>query len=117
MAVATSALLWTRVSASAAWLGLLAGAATLLVLRGALTRRSTAWISAVVGTLTIASAGGALAWLFGHVAETPAAPSIAAVLGAVVAALPPAWGYSLLARRTLDGRDSVVPSSAAPFSG
>ena len=52
LAVGTTALLWTRFASNAAWLGLLAGAVTLLLLRLALAHRYTVWISAAIGTLT-----------------------------------------------------------------
>jgi hypothetical protein len=113
----TAALLWARFASHAAWIGLLAGAVSLLVLRLALTHRYTVWFAAVVGTLTVAAAGGSVAWLFGHVVEAPSAPSIAAVLGSLGAALPPAWGYSQLAkRRANDDRDSLIDPVSVPSS-
>lgn len=117
VALGTTALLWTRFGGNAAWLGLVAGAVTLLVLRLALAHRYTLWFSAVVGTLTTASLGAAVAWLFGHVVEAPVAPSLAAVLGAVLAALAPAWAYSQLAqRRGSSDRDSLIDPISVPSS-
>ena len=117
VALGTTALLWTRFATNAAWLGLLAGALALLVLRLALAHRYTVWISAAVGTLTLSSVGGALGWIFGHVVETPSAPSVAAVLGALLAALAPAWAYSQLAKRRASGaRDSLIDPISAPTS-
>ena len=75
------------------------------------------WIAAGFGTLTIAALGGALAWLFGHAVESPAAPSIAAVLGALFASLGPAWSYAHLARRRAeDVRDSLLAPVSVPHS-
>lgn len=115
IAVATGALLWARFATHAAWLGLVAGLVTLLVLRLALAHRYTVWISALIGTLTVASVGATAGWLFGHVVETPNAPSIAAAFGAILAALAPAWAYGQVAQRRANAeRDSLlspVPSS------
>lgn len=118
IAVATGALLWARFATHAAWLGLVAGLVTLLVLRLALAHRYTVWIAAAVGTLTIAALGGGLAWLFAHVLESASAPSIAAVAGALVAALAPARSYAHIAgRRANDVPDSLVePPVSAPRS-
>ena len=78
-----------------------------VVLRLALAHRYTVWSSALVGTLTIAALGAAVAWLFGHVVDAPSAPSLAAPLGAILAALAPAWAYGQLAlRRANSVRDS-----------
>lgn len=112
----TGALLWSRFAPiNAAWIGLLAGVAMFAALRLALAHRYTVWISALVGTLTIAALGAAVAWLFGHLVEAPNAPSVAAPLGAILAALGPAWAYGQLAqRRASSVRDSLlspVPSS------
>ena len=115
VAIGTGAFLWSRLANDAAWLGLLAGVATFVVLRLALAHRTTVWISALVGTLTIAALGAAVAWLLGHIVEAPNAPSVAAALGAILAALAPAWAYGQLAqRRASYERDSLlspVPSS------
>jgi hypothetical protein len=115
VAVGTGALLWSRFAINAAWLGLFTGVATFVALRLALAHRYTVWISALVGTLTIAALGAGVAWLFGHVIEAPHAPSVAAALGAILAALAPAWAYGQLAqRRASSERDSLmspVPSS------
>lgn len=89
-----------------------------VLLRGALAHRHTVWIPACLGTLTVAAIGGGLAWLFGHVIEVPAAPSIAAVLGAFLSALAPAWAYATLAqRRTRAIRDSLIDPVSVPPSG
>lgn len=107
---------WSRLPVHAAWIGLVAGAVTLVVLRLALAHRLTVWVAAAMGTLSVAAFGGGLAWLFAHVLEVPSAPSIGAVLGAVLAALAPAWSYAHLAgRRAANVRDSLVdPVSARP---
>jgi hypothetical protein len=118
VAAGTGALLWSHVGVHAIWVGLGVSALTFAGLRLSLAHRLTVWIAAVIGTLTIASFGGSLAWLFAHVIETPSAPSIAGVLGADVAALLPAWAYSHLARRRAnDVRDSLLdPVSVPPHS-
>lgn len=117
VALGTIAHLWSRFGSNAAWLGLLAGALTLLVLRLALAHRYTLWLAALVGTLTIASLGAGVAWLFGHVVESPSAPSIAAVLGALLGALAPAWAYGELAkRRARSERDSFIDPISVPGS-
>jgi hypothetical protein len=117
VALGTAASLWSRFATNAAWLGLVAGAATLLLLRLALAHRYTVWISAAIGTLTIASLGASAAWLLGHVVETPSAPSAAAVLGAVIASLAPAWAYAQLAKRRADReRDSLIDPVSVPGS-
>ena len=111
---------WSQLAllpASAAWIGLVAGVVAFVGLRLALAHRLTVWIAAGFGTLTLAALGGSLAWLFGHVVESPAAPSIAAVLGALVAALAPAWSYAHLARRRAeDVRDSLIAPVSVPRS-
>jgi hypothetical protein len=108
---------WSRFSVHSAWIGLAAGALALVVLRLALTHRSTVWLAAAVGTTTIAALGGSLAWLFGHVVEVPAVPLIAAALGALLAALAPAWSYAHFARRRAsDVRDSLVEPVSVPSS-
>lgn len=117
VACAVTVLGWERLPVHAAWIGLLGGALTLVALRLALTHRLTVWFAALVGTLTVAAVGGALAWLFGHVVETAAAPSIAAIAGALLAALAPAWSYANIARlRAGDIRDSLVDPISAPRS-
>jgi hypothetical protein len=114
---AIAALGWNRLPFHAAWAGVTGAVLMLVVLRLALTHRSTVWFAAVLGTLTVAAGGGAFAWLFGHVLELSAAPSIAAVAGAVVAALAPAWSYASIARqRAGDVRDSLVEPISAPRS-
>ena len=117
VAVAVTVLGWERLPVHAAWIGLLAGALALVVLRFALTHRLTVWFAAAVGTLTVAAVGGTLAWLFGHVVEIASAPSIAAVAGALLAALAPAWSYANIARRRAeDVRDSLIDPISAPRS-
>jgi hypothetical protein len=108
---------WDRLAVHATWLGLVAGAITLVLLRLALTTRLTVWVAALAGTLTVAAIAGVLAWLFGHVVEVAAAPSIAAVAGALLGALAPAWAYADIARRRAsDVRDSLVDPVSAPRS-
>jgi hypothetical protein len=104
-AVAAGAGVWLE---ARSW-GLAFGAALVafVLLRLALAHRVTVWVAAIVGTLSVAAAGGALAWLFSHVSESPAAPPIAAALGALVAGALPGWAYATLARR----RASDVPDS------
>ncbi len=117
VAAAITVIGWNRLPLHAAWAGLCGGALMLVVLRLALTHRLTVWLAAAAGTLTVAAAGGALAWLFAHVLEEAAAPSIAAVIGALVAALAPAWSYAQIARqRAGDERDSLVEPISAPHS-
>lgn len=117
VALGTAALLWERFSSNAVWGALVAGVVTVLVLRLALTHRYTVWLAAAAGTLTIASLGAAVGWLFGHVVESPAAPSIAAVLVALLGAVAPAWAYSQLAKRRATDRDSLIdPVSVVPSS-
>ena len=113
----TAALLWSRLGANALW----AGAAALVVvfagLRLSLAHRVTVWIAGAFGTVTVAALGGSLAWLFGHVVEAPAVPSVAAVVGAVFAALAPAWSYTHIARlRSEHVRDSLLAPLSAPRS-
>jgi hypothetical protein len=114
------ALTWSRAAglpAHGVWIGLGGGVLTFVGLRFSLAHRLTVWIAAAFGTLTIAALGGGLAWLFAHVVESPSAPSIAAVVGAVLASLGPAWSYAHLAHeRARPARDSMVPSSV-PRSG
>ena len=111
------ALTWAQLPVHAAWIGLGAGVVAFVGLRLSLVHRWTVWIAAAFGTLTIAALGGGLAWLFGHVLESPSAPSIAAVLGAIGAALAPAWSYAHLARRRSEGRrDSLLEPISVPRS-
>jgi hypothetical protein len=99
---------------SSLWIGLVAGAVTMIVLRLALAHRYTVWLAATLGTLTIGALGGLLAWLFAHALEMPSAPSIAGAIGAVLAALAPAWSYAHLAgRRAENVRDSLVDPISA----
>jgi hypothetical protein len=117
VAAATAGFGWSRFGVHATWLGLGAGIVTLLVLRLALAHRFTVWFAAAIGTLTVAALGGSIAWLFGHVVETPAAPSFAAVLGALAAAAAPAWSYARLARRRASSvRDSLLDPVSVPSS-
>ncbi len=89
-----------------------------ILLRVALAHRVTVWIAASFGTLAVGAAGGTLAWVFAHVAEVPALPSIAAVFGAIFAACPPAWSYARLAKhRANDIPDSLVDPVSIPPSG
>ena len=118
IAAGVTACAWSSLPVHSAWLGLLAGALTFIGLRLTLANRFTVWIAATVGTLTVAALGGGLAWLFAHVLESAAAPSIAAVAGALLAAALPAWSYAHVARRRAEGvRDSLVePPISAPRS-
>lgn len=106
-------LLWPELGANALWAGFAALVVVFVGLRISLAHRVTVWIAAAFGTVTVAALGGSLAWLFGHVVEVPAAPSVAAVVGAVIAALAPAWSYTQIARlRSERVRDSLL----APLS-
>jgi hypothetical protein len=117
IAAGVTALGWSRLSMHAAWIGLAVGIVTFAGLRLSLAHRVTVWIAAAFGTLTIAALGGGLAWLFAHVVESPAAPSIAAVLGALAAALAPAWSYAHLAKRRKENvRDSLISPVSVPHS-
>lgn len=88
-----------------------------ILLRGALVHRLTVWIAASFGTLAVAGVGGGLSWLFAHVLEVPAAPSIAAVIGALLAAILPAWAYGNLAQlRERRVRDSLIDPVSVPSS-
>ncbi len=108
---------WDRLAVHAAWLGLAAGAVTLVILRLALTSRLTVWIAALAGTLTVAAIAAVFAWLFGHAIEIAEAPSVAAVAGALLGALVPAWAYAHIARRRAsDVRDSLIAPISAPRS-
>jgi len=112
-----AALLWSALGASALWAGFAALVLVFVGLRLSLAHRVTVWIAAAFGTFTIAALGGALAWLFGHVVEAPGAPSVAAVVGSVVAALAPAWSYTHIARlRSERVRDSLLSPLSAPRS-
>lgn len=117
VALGVTVLGWGHAPIHGAWLGLGAGAVTLLLLRLALAHRVTVWIAAVLGTVTIAALGGSLAWLFAHVIEIPSAPRIAGVLGATLAALAPGWSYAKLVRRRADAiRDSLIDPVSVPGS-
>lgn len=112
-----AALAWSRMGSGAAWLGLGVGAVTLLLLRLALTHRLTVWVASLLGTLTVAACGGSLTWLFAHVLEMPSVPPVAAVVGALLAALAPAWSYAQLARRRAESiRDSLIDPISVPHS-
>jgi hypothetical protein len=88
-----------------------------VLLRGALTHRLTVWIAASFGTLAVGALGGGLAWLFAHVIDAPAVPSIAAVIVAVGSATVPAWAYANLAdRRARNVRDSLIEPVSVPSS-
>jgi hypothetical protein len=99
-AVAAGAGAWLASSSSAVALG--CALVVYVALRLALANRVTVWIAATLGTLGVAAAGGALAWLFAHAVEHPSAPPIAAVAGALASAAAPAWAYAQIARRRLD---------------
>lgn len=115
VAAAAVALAWSRLGGHALWLGVATGALTFLLLRLALTHRVTVWIASVLGTLTIAALGGSLTWVFAHVLEMPTLPPIAAVLGALVSSLAPAWSYAQLARRRAESiRDSLIDPVSVP---
>lgn len=117
VAAVVTVLGWERLPIHAAWVGLVAGVLTLVGLRLALAHRFTVWLAAVVGTLTVAAIGGGLAWLFGHVLEIASAPPLAALGGALLAALAPAWSYANIARRRAENvRDSLVEPLSAPRS-
>jgi hypothetical protein len=117
VAIAVTTLGWDRLPVNAAWAGLVVGALTLAGLRLALVHRFTVWVAAVVGTLTVAAIGGTLAWLLGHLVELAAAPPIAALAGALLAAVAPAWSYANIARRRADDvRDSLVEPISVPRS-
>lgn len=118
VALGATALAWSHMAPRhAACLGLGAGAVTLLLLRLALAHRLTVWIASAIGTVTIAALGGSLAWLFAHVLEIAAAPPIAALIGALGAALAPAWGYGQLVRLRAElVRDSLLDPLGDPRS-
>jgi hypothetical protein len=93
--------------------------AALVALRLALANRVTVWLAAAVGSLSVATACGALAWTFAHVLEMPAAPPIAGALGALVGGAIPATAYLRIARRRADDvpdsllhAPSLIPPSA-----
>jgi hypothetical protein len=115
--VGVAALTWGRLSGNAVWIGVVVAVVTFAGLRLSLAHRITMWISAVVGTLSVAAIGGTIAWVFGHVIESGAAPSIAGVLGAVVSASLPAWSYAHIARRRAnDVPDSLLEPVSVPHS-
>jgi hypothetical protein len=115
VAASAGALLWSRLSLHAVWIALALGVVTFAGLRLSLAHRVTVWIAAFAGTLTIAALGGSFAWVFAHVLEMPDAPSVAGVLGALVAALLPAWSYAQLARRRANHvRDSLLDPISGP---
>ncbi len=117
MGAGVGALLWSQLGANALWAGFAALVVVFVGLRISLAHRVTVWIAAAFGTLTIGALGGSLAWLFGHVVEAPAAPSVAAVVGGVFAALAPAWSYTHIARlRSEHVRDSLLSPLSAPRS-
>jgi len=91
--------------------------AAFVLLRIALAHRVTVWIAASFGTLAVSAAGGGLAWLFAHVIESPSAPAIAAILGAVATATVPAWAYGNLAQRRAEAiPDSLFEPISVPSS-
>ena len=86
-------------------------------LRVALAHRLTVWIAASLGTLAVGAVGGGLSWLFAHVVDDPTIPSIAAVAGALVSSLAPAWAYASVAqRRAQDVPDSLFDPVSVPRS-
>lgn len=88
-----------------------------ILLRLALVHRTTVWIAAAFGTVAVAGAAGALAWLFAHVVENPAAPPIAAAAAGVLAAIVPTRAYVQLARcRSASVRDSLLDPVSVPSS-
>ena len=96
-------------------LALVAVVATFALLRAALAHRSTVWIAAALGTLSVSAAAGSLAWVFAQTLETPTAPPIAAVLVAIGSALLPAMAYARLARlRQDDVPDSLAHEPSIP---
>ena len=115
LGVGAAALTWGKLSLDGAWIGGLVFVVSFVVLRLSLAHRITVWIAGALGTLTVASIGGALAWLFAHVVDLPALPSVAAVLGALAAAAVPAWAYLQLARSREEGMpDSLVDPVSMP---
>lgn len=109
--------LWPRYSTNAIGIGVAVFVVAFVGLRFSLAHRMTVWIAATVGTLTIASLGAGLAWVFAHAVESPAAPSIGAAIGALIAAIAPAWSYAHLARRRADSiRDSLIDPVSVPHS-
>jgi hypothetical protein len=118
VAGAVASVAWSRVHVHALTIGLACGLVAFVALRFALAHRVTVWVAAVAGTLTISALGGSAAWLFAHVVDSALAPSIAAVAGALGAALAPAWGYAQLARRRAEHiRDSLIdPPVSGPTS-
>lgn len=110
-------LAWSWLGADALWLGAGAAAFAFTLLRVSLVNRVSVWIAAALGTLTVGALGGSLAWVFAHVIETPWAPALAAIVGAIVAAAPPAWSYARLARRRQeDVPDSLIEPVSVPPS-
>lgn len=98
-------------------LAIVAAVVLFVLLRVALVHRATIWIAASCGTLAVASTGAGLAWLFAHVSETPWAPSVAAVVGAIVTAMLPAWAYAKIAElRANDVPDSLLEPVSIPPS-
>jgi hypothetical protein len=104
---------WSRMSTHAIAVGAATGVVMFALLRFFLVHRVSVWIAAALGTLTVGALGGSLAWVFAHVIEQPEAPSIAAVMGALLAAAPPAWSYAHLARRR---REEIPDSLLDPVS-
>lgn len=96
-----------------------AGLASLVSLRLALAHRTTVRFAAAIGTVAVATVGGALAWLFAHALESWAAPPLAGALGAILGGALPARAYAQIAkRRAEDVPDSLLTSaSLVPPSG
>jgi hypothetical protein len=117
VALGTTALLREHAGSRATWIGLAVGMVTFVALRLALAHRYTVWLAGALGTLSVASLAGAAGWVFGHLAEAPSAPSIAAVTCALLAAVVPGWGYAQVAKRRANHeRDSLVDPISVPGS-
>ncbi|AKV02269.1 hypothetical protein AKJ09_08932 [Labilithrix luteola] len=101
-----------------AWIAALAAAvAVFVLLRVALAHRIAIWISAALGTVSVAAIGGVVSWLFSHMIDRPSVPIIAGVLGAILAGLLPGWSYVSLARRRTDEiPDSLLDAWRVPSS-
>jgi hypothetical protein len=92
------------------WIAALAVSVVLFsCLRIALAHRVTVWIACAVGTIVVGATAGALAWTFGHIAEHPLAPALAAMIVGLCSTIAPAWAYTHIARqRANDVPDSLV---------
>ncbi|MBX3189885.1 MAG: hypothetical protein KF819_22860 [Labilithrix sp.] len=108
-----TALAWSRSGSRALAIGAATFVVAFVLLRLLLAHRVSVWFAAALGTLTVSALGGGLAWVFAHVVEHPAAPSIGAAIGALLAAALPAWSYGTIARRR---RDEIPDSLLEPVS-